>query len=225
MKITEAADYILGRKFMEGKRKQFRGTSEVLELGRKLVDIYPTMSKNLNLLESDTIFYKMEPDVFEKVPKEMREELFYSMKLNQLSSIVPAKTLYFLDKCYKLYGSMNLLPRVIPASYLKQMFTEGHLAEGYNLRDVICSLYDEKYKPISDGDLVVPNRDNWDIYIEETDMVAIIPTEIKEKLTYDDIKRLQIKNKQIVLGELPIRFLSDKHIGATNSIYDLSTIV
>jgi hypothetical protein len=224
MQIIEAADYILGRKFMEGKKEPFRGDVDTLALGKKMLARHHSAARNLQLLDVHSAFYKMEPDMAHEIPKEMREEVFYSLKLDYLSPILPAKAIFLITKCYDRYGSLNLIPKVVPESNLAEMFTEGYVAEGYSLRDAICSLFDELYKPLNVGDLAVPNRDNWDVYIEDTDMVAIVPQPIKDKLSNDDIKRLKVVGKDIVLGDTPIRYLSN-YIGAVNSTYDLSTIV
>lgn len=225
MRIVEAADYILGRRFLsEEVVEPFRGSLELLQLGRNLLQKHQTASLNLDQLESYKVFYKMEPDLEKEVAKEAQEELFYALKLNYLSPLIPAKSLYLFTKIYNLYGSLNLIPKALPRADLSLLFTKGYVAEGYTVRDVLCTLFDEQYKPLSEGELCVPNKKNWDIYIEETDMVAIVPTEIRNRLTNDDIKRLKVEGKEIKLGGTPIRFLGTQ-VGAVNSTYDLSGLV
>ncbi len=225
MIIVDAYDYILGRKFLGvAKREPFRGSKDTLKLGKELLNKHTTSKSNLNVLEVASAFYKAEPDFAHDVPPNQREEVFYALKLNFVSPIVPAKILFLIEKTFSLYGTLNLIPKVFPKSDLDDLFAEGYLQSGYTLRDVLCTLYDEKYMPLSIGNLAVPNKENWDIYIKETDMVAIVPSQIKERLTQDDILKLSIKNKRIMLGDKELRFIGD-YYGAVNSCYDLSGIV
>jgi hypothetical protein len=225
MKIIEAADYILGKKFIGTiKSEPYRGDKELLEIGKKLLNKHATAATNLKILETPQSFFRMEPDMEQDVKAHLREELFYSLKLDMVSPVIPAKSLFLIYKMYQLYGTLNLITKVFPKNDLEDLFSEGYIADGHSVRDVICTLIDNKYTPLSVGQLVVPNKDNWDVYIGETDMVAILPTKIKELLTHDDILRLTVKDKNIMLGTKPIRFLGS-YYGGVNSTYDLSGIV
>lgn len=225
MTITEAADYILGRKFVNVLgREPFRADKQFLEDAKKELLKHPTAYKNLSLIDSSKVFFAREVDLAEKVPNTQKEEFFYGVKLGYVSPAIPAKALFYMDRCLEEYGTLNVLPKFVLSGDLKKMFSDGYCAEGYCLRDVICSLFQPNYKPIDDGQMSAPNGEHWDIYIQETDTVAIIPKKIKDKLQPEDIRRLKVEGRHITLSGKPIYELGG-YIGAVNSTYDLRDII
>jgi hypothetical protein len=225
MTIIEAADYILGRKFLGALDKEpYRADKKFLEDAKVLMQKHPTAYKNLSILDSSKLFFAREVDLAHEVPANQREEFFYGMKVGFISSVIPAKALFYMQKCQEEYSTLNVLPKFVLSGDLTKMFSEGYCADGYNIRDVICSIFQQDYMPLEDCRLVTKNNDYWDVYIQETDMVATVPTRIKEKLQPEDIRRLHVDGTTIKLSENPIYMLGG-YIGAVNSTYDLRNII
>lgn len=248
MRIIDYSKLIEGKQFTgKCKKVPFRGNEETLELAYKMLYWSPNVITNLNRTQNANAFYSVEPDLEYEIPVEQKEEVYYSIKLGYICRECPAKILYYIDNVYRLYKSFNLVVKVLPKSMLSELFKEGYIEEGYSLKDIINTIWSSKWRvntddvqllgkdtahkctwyPVSSEKLYSPNSNNcWDIYIESTDMIAIVPEKLKQILTCntDTIENLTVSNNSIMLLDIPIKTLGG-YIGATNSTYDLSSLV
>lgn len=226
MLIIDYEPYIRGKRVLDApKVSPYRGTKEDLQFGLDLLNVSQTATYNLKIIENAKLFWNNEPDLKEQVAACKREEIFYALKNNMITPVIPAKALFYIHKVYEKYPSLNLLPKALPASLLNSLITPGYIQEEYSLFDVIASIVNPNYIPI-DSTRCVKNGDYFDIYIEDTDMIAIIPKDIKEKLREDDISRIKVKEgKGLMLGDLPLINLSGAPLKITDSVYDLRRII
>lgn len=227
MLITEANDYIYGRKFTgEIKREPFRGSEEFLLNAKRTIEKHPTAKENLRLINHHKVFFAQEPDLANDVPKQQQEEFFYGLKLGYISPVIPARVLHILDICANKYGSCNFLLKLLNDKDIERLFSKGYIKEGFCLYDIICSLHTQNYKPLESGTLIAPNKEFYDMYIVETDMVAIIPERLKEKLNPEDIRRIKVDDKthNLMLGDKNLYELAN-YIGISESTYDLRNLI
>lgn len=218
--ILDSYDFIIGKKYLGKVAEPYRAEPDLLLKASTIFNISPTAQRNLEILDSAKEFYKAEPDIAKRIQVKKREECFYGMKLEYVSPVIPARALYFLLKCYKDYNTVNYFPKVLSKPLVKLMFSEGYIAEGYTLKDVICTITTPNYQPLSAAFPAVNMGDYSEIYIKETDAIALVPNDIRDKLNYTDIENLTVKGKDICCGNTPIRLIGS-HYGATHSTYDL----
>lgn len=224
MKITDAHDYILGKKFISEMKEPYRAEEGLLEKTSHIFNISPTAEQNLKLLESAQKFYELEPDIAKRIPVKKREECFYGMKLEYCSPVIPARAMYFLLKCKNDFGTVNYFPKVFPKPLLKVLFSKGYIAEGYTLNDVLCTIISPNYKPLSLTFPAVSIGEYSEVYIRSTDGIALVPNDIRDKLNYDDIENLEVRDNSIYCGNIPIKFIGS-YYGSINSTYDLRGLI
>lgn len=226
MRVIDYADYVMGLKSpWELIKEPYRADREGLKMAVEMLDKHPTAKSNLDTMKMPKLFYIREPDMANDIPKHMREELFYALKLGYASTVAPAKLLYYIKISYEEYGSPNYLFKITLEKDLQEFMSKGYLADGYTLRDVICSITKlPSYSPLSEGKLAVQMGEHWDVYIHDNDSIAMLPGDLRQLLSHDDIRNLSVKGNRIYIGEKPISQLG-KYIGAVNSCYDLRKLL
>ena len=218
----EAYDYIVGKKFVEGEELHpIRCNQEMVDRFIEALDTSPTAYKNLDMLDVDTQFFKLETTVRDLIPEEEREEVFYACKMEKFSPVIPSKFLYLIKLVYEQNGSYNLIPVSLSSSDLKRLFTKGTIAEGYCLKDVICKLFDSSYSPISESTRGVKVGDYWEVVLNNGKAITFIPDKLKSELSSDDLELLCVKGNRVMLQDMELRKLSSSYIGICDKIYDL----
>lgn len=224
MTIVDMAPYIMGRMFTREMKAPYRCDMNLYKETCNRVMNSSTASFNLRLCEVSKQFYDMEPDIAHFVPKEARDEIFFAMKNGFASPVVPARGIYLIMKAYDLYKIPNLIFKLIPKAELNCMFQQNYVGSGYTLRDVVCSLCSPTYVPLAEGRYKVPFGKFFEVYIPNTDMVAVLPSDIANALEYTDIRNIECDKQGLKLGDKYIAFMCN-HIGAGDSNYDLRTFI
>lgn len=224
MTLLELEPYIMGSKYTRDVREPYRGDIELFDRINSLVQRSSTAASNVKLYEIPKEFYEAEPDIAAFVPREAKEEIFFALKNGFISEEVPAKCIYMIRKAFNLYKIPNLIFKLIPEKEYTIFFQKGYLKNGLTIRDVICNFCDKRFTPISSGKLCVPLGDYMELYIQEKDMVAVVPSAITNCLSHEDILNLKVDDYGIKIADKYIKFLADYN-GACESIYDLRTLI
>lgn len=227
MSMIEYGDYILGKKFVEGQiNPPFRmKEADMVELS-KLLASYPYAKDNLNVSNTASEFYKLEPDMSNRIPASKREEYFYTAKVGSACAICSAKVVYFIKQAIEKYGSPNYFLYLLSERDLRAVFSAGYVTNGYTLRDVICSVSGlEDYMPLTEASPKVKIGEHFDVYIKDTDAIAMLPASIANLLSPSDIDGIKREKDALVLsnGKL-LKTLAD-HVGVVNSVYDLREVI
>lgn len=151
-------------------------------------------------------------------------DMFYACKLGFMSPIIPSEYLYWLDKCYRKYTIANLIPKLMPERLLTNLFKEGFILGGFSLRDIIKSLFDAEYEPVSITNYKAPCTGGYELYIEATDMICAVPMDIGDMLTQKDIEALYVDKFGVKLKDIYLRTSLD-YYGGVNSTYDLRRLI
>lgn len=225
-KMIDYGDYILGKKFTDVATKQYRMTADDLKELKRLLIIHPTAAQNITAINSPKLFYTKEPDMKNDIEPAKREEYFYTAKLGRACLHVPAKLVYFVELAIKEYGSPNYFMFLMQEKDLEEIFSKDYLSAGYTVRDVIVSLTsNHSYMPLREGSYKSITGDNQvDLYIEEEDSIAMVPSELSKSLSYSDIKQISIVAGQLCISGKPISQLGN-YIGIGGSTYDLRSII
>lgn len=222
MKILEMYPYMMGKKYTTDEKKEpVRCTKEMITNFQKALLTSLTAEENLKNIEDYKAFYKCEPIVASMIPAEEREEVFYAAKLEYFSPIIPSRYLFLLSKIKEEVGSFNLIPVVLSQYDVKRLFAKGTIADGYCLRDVICSLFQKEYKPVSDAVRGVKIDDYWEVCLEKENRIIMIPDKLRQQLSDDDLEKIHIVKKNVMLGDIQLRFISNDFLGVYNKIYDM----
>lgn len=226
MTIIEYAPYFLGEKFIGTAPKDlYRATETTLQDAHAFFSQSITGLNNVKATEDFKQFCESEPDLANKgISKSQMEEYYYGLKFGKVTPVVPAKTLYLAGKVLKALGSLNYMCRVLPKSLLNPMFSKGHVAAGSNLLTVLNAIIDPKFKPLSDVNMKVQHGDFYDVFLEDQNNVIMVPSDIGELLSDSDISSLRFNGVDVVVGDTPLRFLSN-HIGAVASVYDYRGLI
>lgn len=226
MKIAEAYPYIIGRKFTKKlEKKPLRCTQEIVDRFIELCSTSNTAALNLKVLDTASSFFKYEKGIANMMKKEEREEAFYAYKAEKFSPVIPSKYLYLFDKMKKSEKSFNLLAVSLSKHDLDNLFAEGMLEEGYSVKDVICSLYNRNFVPVSDSVRLVNMKTHYELLISNKEAIAMLPTELGECISDEDAERIELKGNYLTLGNIQLRFLSPKFLGAIKDVYDYRSII
>lgn len=226
MLIAESYKYIQGKKFTgELTKEPVRCTPEMVNKFIEGVRQSVYGSINLKTISNPKEFYRCEPDIerlFET--KEEREEVFYAMKCEKYSPVIPSKFLFLILKCKEQFKSINYLPKVLSAGDVNKLFSKGTIADGLTLEEVIKSLVDSQYQVLSPFKRVVQVHGYWEVLLEEDDAIIFIPDGLKSKLSERDYDNIKIGPKDLLLNNKPLRYFGG-YFGACNSKLDLTGLI
>lgn len=225
MNPLEIIDYITGKKYLDKvKEEPFRSDENTFNDIIRIFSKGVFVEDNIKATDNYKVFYENEPDIARLVPDDRKEEYFYAMKIEQCSSAIPAKYLFLLKKCYETYGTLNNLGLVLPKSNLKVLFSEGTISEGYTLEQIIKSLVDKSYSPFRKGSYKNEVGDFVEVYLEKVNRVAILPKDIADKLTDEDIKQIEVKKGALTLAGVNI-LKTGKYVGVCDRVYNLKCLL
>ena len=218
----EAYDYIIGRKFSDMEEQHpIRCNKEMVDRFVEALKVSPTAYKNLEILDVDKQFFKLEKDVAALIPEEEREEVFYAAKMEKYSPVIPSKYLYLIKLVKEQAGSYNLFPVCLAKGDLEKLFAKGTIAEGYCLKDIICKVFDSSYSPISESVRGVKVEDYWEVVTNNGKAIVFMPDTLRKELSNDDLELIHVKGKRAMFQDIQLRFLSSAYLGICNKIYDL----
>jgi hypothetical protein len=225
MTLLEKEPYINGKKFSNSSRPTpCRATEESLRRWREIILTDTTASRFVHETESARQFFAAEKDAAAQIPRSEREEAFYSVKNGFASPVIPAKCIFYILKAYREYRICNLIFRLIPERELHVMFGRNYLANGYTLRDVVCSFCDDRYVPFGENLKRVRFGTYYELYVPAADMAAAVPELIANTIPDERLPEVYADDVGLKLGNEYLGFMSGFH-GACNSIYDLRKLV
>lgn len=220
--LDDMCPFIQGKKF-EGSAKRFADKVAVDEFAKRVSESI-TAQSNLELIDSWRDFYTIEPDFKNWIKAESRAEAFYAAKNGVFAYMVPSFCIFMLKKAYSTYKSPNLIFKLLPQPVLDKFFAEGYLGGGLTLQDVVCSFCTPTYQPLSCERLKNRCGDFTEVYVQETDMVALLPNRIADNLDNTAIDNIKLTEAGLSTGGMLLRLMGGSR-GVINSTYDLRNLV
>jgi len=221
--IPELAPYIRGEQFT-GQFTGERINPDAVEVFMKTLSESMTAQVSLDSCEHYKDFYAIEVDFKHCINPKDRENCFYVAKNGSYCLQIPPFCQYMIKKAWDTYKIPNLILKVIPAPVLTMFFQEGYLSGGATMRDVICNVACEEYNEFTQTRL----RNNFgrytEIYIEETDMVAVVPKSIGQALDDNTLRRVRQTDYGLAVDNMLLRTMCG-YTGAVNSTYDLRALI
>lgn len=221
--IPELATYIRGEKFTG----EFTGASinaDAISTFSDLLGSSMTAKVTLDSCEHYKDFYSIEVDFKHYINAADRENCFYAAKNGNFSRQVPPFCQYMIKKAWDAYKIPNLIPKIIPSPVLSTFFQKGYLSGGITLHDAICNIACEEYNEFTPTRL----RNNFgrytELYIEETDMVSVVPKSIGQSLDDDTLRRVSPTEYGLAVNGILLRTMCG-YTGAINSTYDLRALI
>lgn len=223
--LTSLEPYILGKQFTGEVKNQPRCNDDVLENFLTLLEENSIAKNMLNAFDIAADFYKTCVDFKEFIPKDMREEVFYAAKVGKYYKQIPSFCVYVITEAWKqCYGIPNLIFKVVPMPAFKKFCEKNYFLGGITLKDVVCNLCSDEYKPLTSFRKKNKLKDFTEIYVESTDMVAAVPHSIGDVLDDVAIQRLTVSKDGLESDGMLLRTMTG-HVGAINSIYDLRELL
>lgn len=173
--------------------------NEYLGIHGKVRDIF--LSTN-----SDRQFFTAVPIMNKLVPEEKRQEVFYATKLGRSKVGVPTKLLYLLEESYKVNKTPNRLISNINKNALKPYLNPDMLEEGLRVVDVVGDIVGSTFSTLTSNQKVKRFGNVYEAYIEDIDKVAILPLEIVDSVSREELNNISYdKSKGLVLEGKPLR--------------------
>lgn len=173
--------------------------------------------KLLPSTDSASEFFRIESDLAHLIPQREHAEAFYSMKLGYCVPGVPAEFIYFAQKVYQQYKICNLVCPLLPKHTATMAKRKSYLSSGYTLRDVLCSFVNPNFTALTEEKQVVRCGDWYELWLPQCDMVAAVPIAVGEKLHNEDVARICLTDKGLMLDQVPLSALG----GVADGGYDL----
>ena len=225
--ILEDYQYVIGtKKSAKLSKEPYRAEKDIDLIVKEMFSTKSkTAMKNLEATNSANAFYKAEPDLCFYIEKERRDEYFYIMKSGMYSPVVPAKLLYMLQECFKQHGTYNMLFNFIPKKNIEEITAGNYLAdEKLNIQTIIQQGFYKEFCPISEGNLIVPNYENFDVYIKCSDRILIIPPKLRKEFDQINIMDIKMSSQGLVINGMPLSQLG-KYLGVYNCEYDYRNLI
>lgn len=225
MTIPDMAPYIMGQKYLKESEPYVFSDFELYKAFSKAVATTQLGDVNFDAMENYKDFFNCEPEIKKLIPsRQAQQEVFYALKNGIIVKGVPANCIYMVKKALSKIDSPNLVVKQLPLDLLKSCFTKGYFGDGYTLRDVICNLSNLPYEPLSMTKSKIIYQDFTELYVKETDMVALLPNALAAGLNEDSISYLHVTPDGLMVKDILLRTRGN-YIGAVNSIYDLRKLV
>lgn len=223
MTLDEMAPYVLGKKFSDqpvAKRSSASNDKFV-----RMVNESVTAKVTLEAAEDWHDFYAIEKDFANIIPKDDKEEAFYAAKNGEYSLLVPSFMIYMIKRAYFTeYKSPNLILKQMHERVLNMFFSKGYLGGSLTVQDVICSVCDEHYVPLSKTNLRNKCLGYTEIYVQSTDMVALLPNTLADLLDDNSIDKMVVTESGLSTGGQILRTMGGLR-GIVNSVYDLRKVI
>lgn len=230
MRNINKLEVISGRyeqEYREPKSGPLRcATKEEKAIFKSLLAVDNVYSSGFEETESYIEFFETFSVFRDLLPKEVREDVFYSVKLGYSFTDIPARLVYIIKKAISEYDSPNLALINVNINTWGRFLKKGTLPEGVTIKTVVENVLGHEYTAISSFNRKAKYRDWYEIYVENIDTVILVPEPIANLIdSLDDLKHLEyIQDKGICLYEKPIRVLSN-YIGLTKSDLDLRKVI
>lgn len=223
MTIIDTVQYITGDKFTRECPAPYRAQHDTIQ--RALIEASASGSfpQTIKLFNDAKSFMLTERDISLIIPKREQADVFYALKMGEYSFNVPSYCLYVLRSLYEEFGSVSLAIKALSKGQFKVFFQKNYLTDATML-DVIKSYIDPDYEPFTLSKLRIHHKDYDEIYIADKDMVALLPKDLSEALTDNDLPQIEVTKDGLAIKGLLLRFLGG-HYGAINSIYDLRGLI
>lgn len=165
-------------------------------------------------------FYECCPLFSNDFDSAIKRDLFYAAKLNFKFTGVFSELTFLIKKAFK-----NLTPNVAVTSikWQARMFLDGYMPEGVTIKDVMDNIAGQEVKLITDANRkVLAGEDIYEVYVENTDRVIILPKGIADYInSIDDLRNVKfIKDVGVCVYDVPLRTL-DNRVGVCLDEYDL----
>lgn len=169
-------------------------------------------------------FYECLPWLKKCFDPSKAKEVFYAAKCGILYDGVPPTVIFLLKKALAEYEykyanlAISLLNRNMLIPYLK----EGILPTGTSYRDVVSNIVGRSVKLITASNLCVDVNGVSELYVPNTDQIALVPTDMLEGVSdLDDLRTVEfVPELGITIKGIPIRTLGGR-MGLTRNDFDL----
>lgn len=225
MTLLEINKKICGR-FTDIPEEQKKSTSRLatvkdLNLFNSLLSSDQGERDCLGITESYKEFY----EAFEKfrimIPDDVKEDVFYAAKMNIIYEGIPMRLVYLIHKAMLKYKNLNVAIRSIKENVLAKYLEPGVLPEGITVKDVIETYTGKEAKLITESCYKVDYDGYSEVYVANTDRVALLPSDIADSFrSLDDLRSIYFdEEKGLMFGDMPIRILGGR-VGISFDEYD-----
>lgn len=221
--IPELAPYIRGEVYT-GTYDGAHINADAISTFCDLLESSMTAKVTLENCEHHKDFYSIEVDFKHYINAADRENCFYAAKNGSYCRQIPPFCQYMIKKAWEAYKIPNLIPKLLPAPVLEMFFKKDYLTGGVTLHDAICNIACDEYNEFTQTRI----RNNFgrymELYIEESDMVAVVPKSIGQAIDDDTLRRVSPVEYGLAVNGILLRTMCG-YTGAINSTYDLRALI
>ena len=197
-------------------------TLEQLEEFKLLLSINDAYLQKLNQTEVAKEFYTACPLLDAVVEDDLKEDLFYATKLGFMYTGIPSKLVFLLKKGLKLVETPNRVIECMDMRLFGKYLKPGVLPEGITIKQILSNLIGTDYKTLTKARRKVKYKDFYEVYVDNTDRVVLLPECIAEQVdSSTDLKNVNYqKDIGVCVYNMPLRTFAGK-LGITKDEYDL----
>lgn len=223
MTLLEVTKLVEGKYPSEdAKEKKMRFvTQEELNEFRQYLAIDPAYLEALNNTANSDEFFNACP-LFQAIPKDLREDLFYAVKLGFTYKNVPSRLVYLLRIALREAKSPNLAIEMLNNAQFHKYLKASALPEGVTVKQIMSNLLGHDFKTFTNARKRVEYKGFYEYYVADADRVLILPEDIaKQVSSREDINGLNYKpDVGVCLYDKPLRFFNGR-LGITTDEFDL----
>lgn len=231
----ELTAYLKGDKFYNAIQKFRMATDEELN---RFCNILSCNKRYINLIDmtnNSASFFKSFNDIAELFPKEIYDDLYYSVKNRKRYDRVPSKLLYLLFKSKEEYIYPNLAISMIKRSELLQFCIEGVLLDDLTILDIIKNVWQADVLLLTGRRVKALYKNVYEVYVNKYidkngiidksfDQIALIHEKIIERAGNIDWKSIYLKEDSgLISNDTILRYLNGR-CGIVKDDLDLTVI-
>lgn len=200
-------------------------SEEEVNIFADMLRISKTVLDEYSVGDDANAFLKKYPAFARVLGSDKAVECFYAYRLGFSFNGVPNKLVYILDTVNKM--SDGTKPNVAiwrGSNYVSRYADKTFVTpdgEEYTVKDVIDNVFGQNVKLLNDFDNKASIENGFEIYVKECDRIALLPTDIGEQLSNEDIQKITYSTKSgLMLGDIPLRTFNGR-LGVTFDDFDL----
>lgn len=206
----------------EGHRVVEKITSEDVNEFNRLISINNSSKVAFDTIDDANAYFSIFPDIKKIIGSKKCVEVFYALKCGFVYDGVPGKLTYMLIELFKLMDKESVNRSLNSAVKLLDKYAGYTYGDSkFTVKDIIENILGKSVSLLTDYCRKVKVGDYWEVWIPGENAVALIPDDIANMLSSDNLEELYYdSDKGLMLKEIPLRTLNNR-VGCTLDDFDL----
>lgn len=198
-------------------------TEEDVQLLNDILSINPMFMNDFLNTDHAPSFYSKYPDIKKVFGGVKCVDVFYALKLGHTYNGIPNRIPYLMNKAMTEVDASafnSVLCALKNTGIFGDVYYDVDGTKVTNM-DIIANVFRKRPQLITEDNLLVKYDSFAEVYVRNTDTIALLPLDIADSLSREDCEAINFdKTLGLVINNVPIRTLGNR-LGVALDDYDL----